>query len=56
MTDKDWELLKKAGDYNFEYSDIEDLIKIADTQECKDRLHQIAMKKYHEEEYRAGML
>ena len=39
-----------------QWYEIDKMAEEADTQEAKDRLSSIATRKYHEEEFRGGML
>lgn len=57
MTEKDKELIRKAKSYTyFEWSNVCDLEKVADTEEAKRELKNIRTSLYHEEEWDAGLL
>ncbi len=57
MTEKDKELIRKAKSYTyFEWSNVCDLEKVADTEEAKRELKNIRTSLYHEEEWYAGLL
>lgn len=57
MTKKDKELIDKANKTHWSDWDIvDDMIKLADTDECKRELRNIAMYLYRKDEFYAGML
>lgn len=57
MSEKDKELIEKARSISYtEWYAIEELIKQAESNEVKERLHSIQSSKYHTEEYYAGIL
>jgi len=57
MTNKDIKMIDKALDMSCcQWYEIDKMAEEADTQEAKDRLSSIATRKYHEEEFRGGML
>ena len=57
MTAKDITLIKEAEKYSYmDWHKVMDLIKLADTDEARRRLDNIATHLYHTEEYYAGLL
>lgn len=55
MTENDLRLLEKAS-YMIDDDDVRDLVKQADTEECRQRLNQIIINLYHREEARCGYI
>lgn len=57
MTEKDKQLIKKAESMHFrEWYAVDEMIEEAESAECKLKLHDIAVKYYHKEEAKAGLL
>ena len=57
MTKNDKELIAQAEATGYtEWFDIDDLMKKADSDEARERMRVIRTKKFHEEEYHAGLL
>ena len=55
MTKKDLQLIQEA-EKESDWMLIGDLALKADTQEAKSMIHRIEVRKYHNEEYSAGIL
>lgn len=57
MTEKDLRLIEKAEKvYHGDWWMVSGMAKEADTEAAKERLHDIAMRKYHLDEYANDML
>ena len=56
MTQNDRNLISKARHCNHDYFMVWELQKKADTDECREILHNIASTYYHNDEYSCGIL
>lgn len=52
LTEKDWEAINKANDSSWEEIDLD----WAETEAGREEVRRIRMRKYHYDEYRAGMI
>ena len=57
MTDHDRQLIAQAEALSYSmWPQIDDMAGQADSDEAREQLHDIAVRKYHYEEYSAGIL
>lgn len=55
MTKKDLELIEKAN-HTLDFNKLYDYANEAETEEAREKIHDIAIYAYHLEEYNAGLL